>query len=84
MSAPPATTTPPPAPGYRLVDGPPSTADYLTLRLEAGLSPKTEVQAVPALKGGWCAVHVLHEESDATVGMGRVIVRFPSVAHKYI
>jgi ribosomal protein S18 acetylase RimI-like enzyme len=59
--------------GYRLINGPPSVSDYLSLRLRSGLSPKTEAQAVPALKGGWCAYHVVHEQSGATVGMGRVI-----------
>ena len=57
--------------GYRLVSGPPSVSDYLSLRLRSGLSPKAEAQAVPALKGGWCAYHVVHEQSGATVGMGR-------------
>jgi ribosomal protein S18 acetylase RimI-like enzyme len=61
------------SPGYRLISGPPSTADYLALRLRSGLSPKTEAQATPALRGSWCAYHVVHEESGATVGMGRVI-----------
>jgi ribosomal protein S18 acetylase RimI-like enzyme len=59
--------------GYRLINGPPSVSDYLSLRLRSGLSPKKEAQAVPALKGGWCAYHVVHEQSGATVGMGRVI-----------
>jgi GNAT superfamily N-acetyltransferase len=59
--------------GYRLISGPPSVSDYLSLRLGSGLSPKTEAQAVLALKGGWCAYHVVHEQSGATVGMGRVI-----------
>jgi GNAT superfamily N-acetyltransferase len=59
--------------GYRLINGPPSVSDYLSLRLGSGLSPKTEAQAVPALKGGWCAYHVVHEQSGATVGTGRVI-----------
>ena len=59
--------------GYRLINGPPSVSDYLSLRLGSGLSPRTEAQAVLALKGGWCAYHVVHEQSGATVGMGRVI-----------
>jgi len=58
--------------GYSLVEGPPALADYLTLRTRAGLSPKTEVQGAAALRGSWCAVHVLATDGEA-VGMGRVI-----------
>jgi GNAT superfamily N-acetyltransferase len=57
--------------GYRLADGPPSVADYLRLRDEAGLSPKRQDQAEVALTGSWAAVHVLH--GDEAVGMGRVL-----------
>jgi ribosomal protein S18 acetylase RimI-like enzyme len=58
--------------GYRLVEGPPALADYLSLRLRAGLSPKTAQQAEAALRGSWCAAHV-HDVNGATVGMGRVL-----------
>jgi len=59
--------------GYRLVDGPPTSEDYLDLRLRAGLSPKREDQAASALPGSWAACHVLHESQDRPVAMGRVI-----------
>ena len=59
--------------GYRLVEGPPSTEDYLDLRVQAGLSPKREDQAAAALPGSWAACHVLHESRDRSVAMGRVI-----------
>lgn len=59
--------------GYRLVEGTPSVPDYLALRLESGLSPTSEAQAVAALPGGWFACHVVLEESGRAVGMGRVI-----------
>ena len=59
--------------GYRLVDGVPSTADYLDLRLRTGLSPKTEEQAEAALGGSWAACHVVHETTAQAVAMGRVI-----------
>lgn len=59
--------------GYRLNDGAPSTADYLELRLRAGLSPKAEDQAVAALSGSWAASHVVHEGTSQSVAMGRVI-----------
>ena len=58
--------------GYLLIDSPPPVADYLTLRQEAGLSPKTEAQAIAALPGSWFACHVVDETGEA-VGMGRVI-----------
>jgi GNAT superfamily N-acetyltransferase len=51
----------------------PSVADYLRLRREAGLSPKTEAQATAALPGSWAACHILHEPDGETVGMGRVL-----------
>jgi len=66
------TTTTLPA-GYRLVEGPPRVADYLVLRRDSGLSPKTQEQAVAALPGSWFACHVVHEETGNAVGMGRVI-----------
>jgi GNAT superfamily N-acetyltransferase len=59
--------------GYRLIDGPPTTEDYLELRLRAGLSPKREDQAASALPGSWAACHVLYESEDRSVAMGRVI-----------
>lgn len=62
-----------PLAGYRLVEVPPRVADYLLLRREAGLSPKTEEQAIAALPGSWFACHVVHEETGTAVGMGRVI-----------
>jgi GNAT superfamily N-acetyltransferase len=59
--------------GYRLVDGPPSVPDYLTLRERSGLTPPRPDQAEAAVRGSWAAVHVVHEESGAAVGMGRVL-----------
>jgi GNAT superfamily N-acetyltransferase len=59
--------------GYRLVDGPPAVPDYLALRELSGLSPIRPDQAEAAVRGSWAAVHVVHEETAATVGMGRVL-----------
>ena len=61
------------APGYRVVPGPPSVADYLRLRTESGLSPKTAEQAAAALPGSWAAVHVVASDSGEVVGMGRLL-----------
>jgi GNAT superfamily N-acetyltransferase len=59
--------------GYRLVDGAPAVADYLALRERSGLSSKRPDQAAAAVRGSWAAVHVIHDESGAIVGMGRVL-----------
>lgn len=59
-------------PGYRLIEGPPSTADYITLRARTGLSPKTAAQAEAAIRGSWAAAHVVSSDGP-TVAMGRVI-----------
>ncbi|SEQ81061.1 GNAT family N-acetyltransferase [Microlunatus flavus] len=58
---------------YRLVPDVPGVEDYLRLRRDSGLTPKTREQAEAALPGGWAAVHVVHEPSGQTVGMGRLI-----------
>jgi GNAT superfamily N-acetyltransferase len=57
----------------RLISGPPDLVEYLRLRVESGLSPKTREQGEIALRGGWAAFHVLHQPTSQTVGMGRVI-----------
>jgi ribosomal protein S18 acetylase RimI-like enzyme len=59
-------------PGYRLLMSTPPVPDYLRLRQESGLSPKTEAQATAALPGSWAACHVV-AESGEIVGMGRVL-----------
>jgi ribosomal protein S18 acetylase RimI-like enzyme len=66
-------TSPPPPPGYELIDGPPAVADYVALQQRSGLSPRREDQAAAALRGSWAAVHVVHAPTAATVGMGRVL-----------
>jgi ribosomal protein S18 acetylase RimI-like enzyme len=60
-------------PGYRLVLSAPPVADYLRLRSESGLSPKTEEQARAALPGSWFACHVVAESGGEVVGMGRLL-----------
>jgi ribosomal protein S18 acetylase RimI-like enzyme len=60
-------------PGYRLHRSTPSVADYLRLRREAGLTPKTEAQAAAALPGSWAACHVVAEDTGEVVGMGRLL-----------
>lgn len=59
-------------PGYRLVMAAPSVADYLRLRRDAGLSPRTEKQATAALPGSWAVCHVVADNGEV-VGMGRLL-----------
>lgn len=60
-------------PGYRLVMAPPAVHDYLSLRQQTGLSPKTEEQARVALPGSWAACHVIDDAGGDVVGMGRLL-----------
>lgn len=57
--------------GYDIVPEVPGIADYLRLRIVAGLSPKTEDQAKTGLPNSWYGVTVRHE--GKAIGMGRVI-----------
>jgi len=59
--------------GYVLSATTPSVPDYVRLRAEAGLTPKTPAQAEAALPGSWAACHVVHRATNETVAMGRVI-----------
>jgi GNAT superfamily N-acetyltransferase len=58
---------------YRLVGSTPAVADYRRLRAGAGLSPKTQEQAEPALAGTWWGCHAVHDATSDVVAMGRVI-----------
>lgn len=59
--------------GYELRPGVPSVADYLRLREDSGLTPRTREQAELALPGSWAACHVVTTADGTTVGMGRLI-----------
>ena len=63
----------PPVAGYTLVATTPPVDDYLRLRADSGLTPRTTAQAVPALEGTWWGCHVIHDETGDVVAMGRVI-----------
>ena len=67
-----SSTSAPLAAGYRLVVGPPPLDDYLRLRRDSGLSPKTTEQGAGAVAGSWSAVHVVDAEG-VPVAMGRTI-----------
>jgi GNAT superfamily N-acetyltransferase len=62
-----------PPEGYALHAGVPTPGDYLRLRQESGLTPRTREQAELALPGSWAACHVVVVEDGRTVGMGRLI-----------
>ncbi len=57
----------------RLVEGPPRLEDYLRLRAESGLTPKSVEQSQAGLQGAWVAFHAQHVPTGEVVGMGRVI-----------
>jgi ribosomal protein S18 acetylase RimI-like enzyme len=60
-----------PGEGYELEERPPSVDEYLHLRREAGLSPKTQEAARIGLAHTWYGVTV--RQHGEAVGMGRVI-----------
>lgn len=60
------------APGYALHDTPPAADDYLRLRRETGLRPRTAAQAAAVLVGSWSACHVTAPDGTV-VAMGRVV-----------
>ncbi|WP_439690111.1 GNAT family N-acetyltransferase [Curtobacterium sp. SP.BCp] len=57
---------------YTIVAGPPPLADYLRLRRDSGLTPKTPEQGAGAIAGSWTACHVVGPAGDV-VAMGRAI-----------
>lgn len=58
---------------YQLVRSPPTVGEYVQLRREAELSPRTPEQVEGALAGSWFACHVLHRPTCRVVGMGRLL-----------
>ncbi|RIX28558.1 GNAT family N-acetyltransferase [Amnibacterium setariae] len=60
------------AAGYLLLPGAPAPEDYLRLRRESGLSPKTTGQAEAAIAGSW-AFRRVETERGEVVAMGRVV-----------
>jgi ribosomal protein S18 acetylase RimI-like enzyme len=59
--------------GYELRMQAPAVDDYVRLRRDAGLTPKTAEQARAAIPGSWAACSVVHAATGETVGMGRVL-----------
>jgi ribosomal protein S18 acetylase RimI-like enzyme len=58
--------------GYRMLLEPPTSEEYLRLRRESGLSPRTPEQAAGALTASW-AWTCLRTEGGALAAMGRVL-----------
>lgn len=61
------------AEGYELRVGAPAVTDYVRLRRDAGLTPRTPEQAAAAIPGSWRVCHVVETARGTTVGMGRLI-----------
>jgi GNAT superfamily N-acetyltransferase len=58
---------------HALRPGVPTPTDYLKLRRDSDLTPRTLEQAKLALSGSWAACRVVDVADGATVGMGRLI-----------
>ncbi|MGO1225575.1 MAG: GNAT family N-acetyltransferase [Brachybacterium sp.] len=67
----PLTPTPLPA-GYRLLEEPPTSEEYVSLRRDSGLSPRTAAQAAGALSASWAWTSV-RTADGALAAMGRVV-----------
>ncbi|GAA1783694.1 GNAT family N-acetyltransferase [Agromyces lapidis] len=57
---------------YMLISDAPPLEDYLRLRRESGLSPKTPEQGAGAIAGSWSACHIV-DTAGTVVAMGRTI-----------
>ena len=53
--------------GYALHAGVPTPTDYVRLRQDSGLTPRTLEQANRALPGSWVACHVIDVEDGRSV-----------------
>ena len=58
---------------YVLVPSAPGVTEYLRLRRDSGLSPKTPEQAGYAVTNSWAFCHVRHSETSDVVAMGRLL-----------
>lgn len=58
--------------GYRLLEEPPTSEEYVRLRRDSGLSPRTTAQAAGALSASWAWISV-RTADGALAAMGRVI-----------
>lgn len=58
---------------YVLLPTPPGVDEYVRLRQDSGLSPKTTEQASYAVANSWAFCHVRHRDSGAAVAMGRLL-----------
>lgn len=58
--------------GYRLLEEPPTNAEYVLLRRDSGLSLRTPAQAAGALSASWAWVSV-RTADGALAAMGRVV-----------
>ncbi|MFP9060871.1 GNAT family N-acetyltransferase [Natrialbaceae archaeon A-chndr2] len=68
-------------PGYRLEETPPTPTAFVALRDAAGMGSRSLEAAERGLPNSVYAVHVVHEGSGETVGMGRVVGDDGAVYH---
>lgn len=57
---------------YEISPTPPTVEEYLRLRADSGLSPKTPEQAEAAIAGSWSFCRAI-DETGASVAMGRIL-----------
>lgn len=60
------------SPGYQLINGVPDVEDYLRLRRDSGLTPRTPAQGEAALAGSWAFRYVTAADGGV-VAMGRIV-----------
>ncbi len=58
---------------FQLIEQPPTLDDYLALRSESGLSPKSPEQGQGAIANSWYFCHLRDSDTGRAVAMGRVI-----------
>lgn len=66
---------------YDLQERPPTPETYLALREAAGMTPRDPDGAARGLDNSLYAVVVVHEPSETTIGMGRVVGDGGTVFH---
>lgn len=59
--------------GYRLLRGAPAAQEYMDLRADAGLTPRSPDQAVGALRASWAWTTIRWTPDGSLAAMGRVI-----------
>lgn len=56
---------------FQIIKDAPSVEDFIMLRKETGMSPRSIAGAHAGINNSWYAIHI--RRRDATIGMGRII-----------